>query len=152
MAGTTALFLAGLWAPALVWDPRTIRASAMAALFPWKDVDLAFVLFASYTMVLHCPLEEIFWRGIVLDPEGPAGLEIGMNGILFYAVHAAALVTTLGRLGWLLALPAGVAGAGWSWVTRRTRTLWPALASHAAVDLAILWGIWFFFVRGGVQA
>jgi membrane protease YdiL (CAAX protease family) len=75
-----------------------------------------------------------------------------MNGVRFYLLHAAARGDTLGRVGWLLALPAGVAGAAWSWVTRRTRTLWPALVSHAAVDLAILWGIWFFFVRGGVQA
>jgi membrane protease YdiL (CAAX protease family) len=152
MAGTTVMFLIGLWAPALFWDPRSIRSSAMAALFPWKNVDLAFILFASYTMIVHCPIEEIFWRGIVLDPNGPPAIEILLNGLFFYLVHVSALAYALGRLGWLLAVPAGVAGAGWSWVTRRSGSLWPALVSHGAVDLAILWGFWFFFVRGGIQA
>lgn len=33
-AGASALFVAVLFVPLLFWDPRTIRASAAAALFP----------------------------------------------------------------------------------------------------------------------
>jgi membrane protease YdiL (CAAX protease family) len=148
IVGTTLVFVAVLWAPRLFWDPRTIRTSAAAALFPWKNVDLTLVVFVVYTMVLHCPLEEIFWRGVVLNPNGRLSVEIAANAALFYLVHVAALTITLGALGWLLAIPAGLAAVGWSFVTLRSRSLWPALISHWAVDAAILWGMWYYFARG----
>jgi membrane protease YdiL (CAAX protease family) len=133
--------------PILVWDPRTIRGSALSVLFPWKNVEGAFAIFAAYTMMVHCPLEETFWRGAVLNLGGRPTLEICRNAAFFYLLHGAVLAPTLGARGWLLALPAGLAGGGWSLVTMRSRSLWPALISHWVVDAAILGGIWFFFVR-----
>lgn len=147
-AGTTAIFLAGLFLPLLFWDPAAVRAPAMAALFPWKRVDLAFVLFSAYTMVVHCPLEEVFWRGAATDA-GRVRLPVAVaaNAGFFYLVHVGAMAYTLGALGWLLAIPTGLAGGAWAYVTLRSRSIWPALISHWAVDAAILWGMWFFFVR-----
>jgi len=144
--GATLLFCGALFIPLLFWDPRSIRATAAAALFPWKRADLAFAGFAAYTMIVHCPLEEIFWRGAVTKPEARPAVAIAGNAVFFYLVHVGALAYTLGGLGWLLALPAGLAGGGWSFMTLRSRSIWPALISHGAVDAVILWGMGFYFV------
>lgn len=146
--GASALFVAVLFLPLLFWDPRTIRESAAAALFPWKRADLGFLLFGAYTMIVHCPLEEVFWRGAVTKPGTPAAVAIAGNAVFFYLVHVGAMAYTLGGLGWLLALPTALAGAGWSFLTLRSRSIWPALISHWAADAAILGGMWFYFVRG----
>lgn len=148
VAGTTIVFVSCLFLPLLFWDPRTVREPAATALFPWKNVDLTLVIFVVYTMVFHCPLEEIFWRGAATKTDAPqAGIAIAGNTIFFYLVHVVALAKTLGAIGWLLAVPAGLAGGAWAWVTLRSRSLWPALISHWAVDAAILWGMWFYFAR-----
>ena len=147
-AGASVLFVGVLLLPLLVWDPRSIQATAAAALFPWKRADLGFMLFAAYTMLVHCPLEEIFWRGAVTKPDASMRLAITGNAVFFYLVHVGALAYTLGALGWLLAVPAGLAGGAWAFMTRRTGSIWPALISHWAVDAVILWGMGFCFVRG----
>lgn len=90
--------------------------------------------FAVYSMLVHCPVEELFWRGVV-DPRSAWA-----NAAGFYLLHAVPLALFLGSTlqGALLALPAGAAGIYWSWLARRSGTLWPPLLSHAAADLAIL--------------
>jgi membrane protease YdiL (CAAX protease family) len=143
---TTVVFLAGLAVPLLFWSPSTIREQGRA-FFPWNDSEAAFAIFAAYTMIVHCPLEEIFWRGAVTDPAARLPVAVAGNAAFFYLLHAAAMGKSLGGTGWLLAIPAGLAGGGWAFVTARSRSLWPALLSHWAVDVAILWGMWFFFVR-----
>lgn len=145
VAGATAVFLAGLSAPLLFWSFESIRG--MRAFFPWNDTEAAFMLFAAYTMLVHCPLEEIFWRGAVTDPGARLPVAVAGNALFFYLLHAAALSMSLGGKGWLIAIAAGLAGGAWAFVTARSRSLWPALISHWAVDAAILWGMWFFFVR-----
>lgn len=145
---TTVVILAGLFAPLLFWDPRTVRDEAAVALFPWQDRTLTFFLFAAYTLLVHASLEEVFWRGAFTDlgRARPAAVLAG-NAIGFYLVHVVALAFALGAVGWLLALPTAGAGLAWGYVTLRTRSLWPALVSHWAADLAILWGMWHFFLR-----
>jgi membrane protease YdiL (CAAX protease family) len=90
--------------------------------------------FAAYSMAVHCWAEELFWRGVV-DPRSAAA-----NAVGFYLQHAAPIAIFLGSpvQGALLAVPAGAAGLYWSFASRRSGSLWPALASHAAADLAIL--------------
>lgn len=97
-----------------------------------------FWLFAIYSMLIHCPAEELFWRGVV-DPRSAWA-----NGVGFYLQHALQMALFLESplLGPLLSIPAGAAGLYWSWVTRRSGSLWPALVSHAAADLAILAIAW----------
>ncbi len=150
--GTSAVMVAGLFAPALFWDPRSVRDEAVRVLFPVEDRVRAFAVMAAYTMLIHASLEEIFWRGVFTDP-GKATLKASMAGnfVAFYAVHAIALGLSLKGTGLLLALPTGLAGAAWAWVTHRTKSLWPALASHWAADAAILWGMWHYFLRGSVS-
>jgi membrane protease YdiL (CAAX protease family) len=141
------LFAGVLLLPLLFWDPRSIRSTAAAALFPWKRADLGFAFFAAYTMLIHCPLEEIFWRGAVTKPEASTSLAIAGNAVFFYLVHVGALAYTLGAPGGLLAVPAGLAGGAWAFMTRRSRSIWPALISHWAVDAVILGGMWAYFIR-----
>src|SRR5262245_40806945 len=61
-----ALFL--IAAP-FVHDPAPYRAVFRKTLLPWGDPTTLFGLFALYTMVVHAPLEEIFWRAAVMDLE-----------------------------------------------------------------------------------
>ncbi|HEX7900269.1 MAG TPA: CPBP family intramembrane glutamic endopeptidase [Planctomycetota bacterium] len=97
-----------------------------------------FWFFAVYSMAVHCWAEELFWRGVVDSRSATA------NGIGFYLQHAIPIAIFLGSplQGAVLSIPAGAAGLYWSWVSRRSRSLWPALASHAAADLAILGIVW----------
>lgn len=146
--GTTLAILAGLAVPLLVWDPSSVREEANRQLFAWPDKMRTFAFFAAYTMIVHAPLEEIFWRGCFTDVE-KASMRTAVlgNAAGFYLVHAVALAYGLGKLGLLVALPTAAAGAVWAFVTHRTRSLWPALWSHWAADAAILGGMWFFFLR-----
>jgi len=69
------------------------------------------------------------------------------NAAGFYLVPVVALSWALGWIGAALALPTLAAGAVWGFVTHRTRSIWPALASHFAADVVILGGMWLYFVR-----
>lgn len=53
----------------------------------------------------------------------------------------------IGPEAFLLAIPAGAAGAGWAFVAMRTRSLWPGLVSHWGADAVILGMMWFYFIR-----
>ncbi len=146
--GTTAAIAGALLIGPLVQDPTPYRATFRETLFPWGKPELTFVLFAVYTLLVHAPLEEIFWRGAVLDPATPGTRRaIAANGILFFVLHAVPLAMVLGPRGILLALPTLAAGAIWAFVTIRSRSLWPGLVSHWGADALILAGMWFYFIR-----
>jgi membrane protease YdiL (CAAX protease family) len=146
--GTTAVIVAGLLLPRLFFDPVAVRERAVAVLFPVADRGRLFAGFAVYTLLVHAWVEEVFWRGVFTDVEAARlpTVVVG-NAVGFYLVHAVALAYALGGMGWLLALPTAGAGAVWGFVTGRTRSLWPAIASHYAADLVILGGMWLYFVR-----
>ena len=147
-AGTTLLVALFLIAAPFVHNPTPYRELFRKTLLPWGNPGTLFALFAVYTMVLHAPLEEIFWRAVVMDPvQSPPGTAIAGNGVFFYAFHAVPLTMVLGPLGLLAAIPAGAAGAVWAFVTIRSRSLWPGLVSHWGADGLILGGMWFFFIR-----
>jgi membrane protease YdiL (CAAX protease family) len=126
---SVALVLGGLALSLLLPRPADAGAILRDRVFAGR-----FWLFAAYSMAVHCWVEELFWRGVV-DPRSAAA-----NAAGFYLQHAVPIALFLGSpgLGALLAVPAGAAGVYWSWVSRRSGSLWPALASHAAADLAIL--------------
>lgn len=105
----------------------------------------AFAGMAAYTMLVHAPLEELFWRGVFTDVDVPRGALLA-NALTFYAVHVIALTNAVGAWDWIAALPTAVAGLGWAWVTLRTRSIWPALASHGAADAAILAGMAYYYL------
>ena len=127
-----ALILGGLALSLFLPRPEEVGSLLRKKVF--GDSESRFWVFAVYSMLIHCPAEELFWRGVV-DPRSAAA-----NGVGFYLQHAAPLALFLGSplQGLLLAVPAGAAGLWWSWASRRSGTLVPALVSHAAADLAIL--------------
>ena len=129
MAISTALVLGGLGAALLLPRPADVGTLLRDRVFAGR-----FWLFAAYSMAVHCWAEELFWRGVV-DPRSAAA-----NAVGFYLQHAIPIAVFLESPWWgaALSIPAGAAGLYWSWVSRRSGSLWPALASHAAADLAIL--------------
>jgi len=140
-----ALFLV---AAPFVHDPRPYREVFRKTLLPWGHPATLFAVFAVYTMAVHAPLEEIFWRAVVMDPgQSPPRTAIAGNGVFFWLFHAVPMAMVLGPLGLLAAVPAGAAGAVWAFVTIRSRSLWPGLVSHWGADGLILGGMWFFFIR-----
>jgi membrane protease YdiL (CAAX protease family) len=146
--GTTAAIAAVLLAAPLVQDPAPYRALFRQTLLPWGRPELTFAIFAAYTMLVHAPLEEIFWRAVVMDPErGPAGTAAAGNAAFFYLLHAAPMALILGAPGALMAVPTAAAGALWAFVTIRSRSLWPGLVSHWGADALILGQMWFYFIR-----
>jgi len=130
-----ALVLGGLGLSLLLPRPGDVGSILRDQLFGGSEG--RFWLFAAYSMAVHCWAEELFWRGVV-DPRSAAA-----NAVGFYLQHAAPMALFLeSPWGVLLAVPAGASGLFWSFVSRRAGTLWPAVASHAAADLAILGIVW----------
>jgi membrane protease YdiL (CAAX protease family) len=132
----------------LLQDPAPYRDLFRRRVLPWGDASAVFPLFAAYTLIVHAPLEEIFWRGVVMDPErSPLRTAIAGSALGFYLIHAVPMGLLLGSRGLLLALPTAAAGALWAFVTIRSRSLWPGLVSHWGADGVILVGMWFYFIR-----
>ena len=148
VAGTTLIVALCLAAAPFLHPPAPYRDLFRRTLLPWGDPRALFALFAVYTMVVHAPLEEIFWRAAAMDPDTPARCNTILgNAFFFYLFHAVPLSMVLGPLGLLAAVPAGAAGAVWAFVTIRSRSLWPGLVSHWGADGLILAGMWFYFIR-----
>jgi membrane protease YdiL (CAAX protease family) len=146
--GLTGAIAVCLAAAPLVHDPTPYRELFRAIVTPGSRAELLFWIFAAYTMVIHAPLEEIFWRAAVMDPESPRlSNTIAGNAFFFYLLHALPMAMVLGAQGLLFALPAAAAGGAWAFVTIRSRSLWPALVSHWGADGLILGGMWFYFIR-----
>ncbi len=146
--GTTLVIASSLLLGPLILDPAPHRELFRRTVFPWGDPGALFPVFAAYTMIVHAPLEEIFWRGVVLDPERrPVGTVIAGNAVFFFLIHAVPLGIVLGVPGVLVAVPSAAAGAVWAFVTIRSRSLWPGLVSHWGADGVILAGMWFYFIR-----
>lgn len=147
-AGSSVLFVACLALAPLILDLASYRELFRRDVLLNLPSALAFAVFAGYTMVVHVPLEEIFWRGAVLDPErAPLPTAVAGNAVFFYLTHAAPLGLLLGPKGCLFALPTALAGGAWAFLVIRSRSLWPGLASHWAADAAILAGMAWYFVR-----
>jgi len=146
--GTTLLVAGFLAVAPFVRDPAPYKGVFHRVLFPSGGSSSLFLLFAAYSLIVHSPLEEIFWRAVVTDPSRPErGVLVSGNALGFGLLHALPMAQVLGAEGILLALPTAAAGALWAFVTIRTRSLWPALVSHWGADALILAGMWFFFVR-----
>jgi membrane protease YdiL (CAAX protease family) len=143
--GTSLLIVPFLFAAPWIQDPAPYRDLFRDTVLPSGPVSRVFPGVAIYTMIVHVPLEELFWRGAVLDPERPCQLG---NGIFFYLLHAIPMTMILGpKKGLLFALPTLAAGTIWAFVTIRSRSLWPGLVSHWGADGVILAGMWFYFIR-----
>lgn len=95
--------------------------------------------FAVYSAFVNPALEELFWRGVLLDEtRRPAPADA-----LFAGYHV--LVLTL-VVEWPFALAAGIALAAAAWLWRiaavRCAGLAAPFASHVAADLAVIFAVW----------
>ena len=148
--GVTALFVGGSLLPFLFWDPSALRETVREEIFPGGDPSQLFWWMVAYTLILHVPLEELYWRGVVLGTFRGRGMRAGtsitVNAVFFYALHAIPLHLAGFVWGWLLAAPTGLAGGAWAWVRVRSNSVWPLLLSHAAVCVAILEVVRRFFI------
>ncbi len=71
--------------------------------------------------------EEVLFRGTLLKIQLrhlPAGLAIGLNGLLFGMIH----------FNEMSLVPLTIVGAFFAWLTWRSNSVWPAIASHAALN------------------
>ncbi len=94
--------------------------------------------------VLQYPiLEESFFRGPVWILSA-CGVSI-RHRLGFFLIWAAIIFPTA---YWalnhtVLVIQVFIAGVGWGWLTYRTKSLWPAIASHALANALIYFGIKF---------
>ena len=149
-AGVTLLFVGGALLPLLFWDPSPLRETVRDKIFPGSDPTEGFWWMAAYTVFLHVPLEELYWRGVVLGTFRGRGMRMGtataVNAVFFFALHAIPLHVAGFSWGWLLAVPTGLAGGAWAWIRVRSDSMWPLFLSHAAVCVAILEVVRRFFL------
>ncbi len=125
----------GVWLLANFFDAVMPQIQAIYATRAQLDARLIAVLL----VLVIAPMEEVFWRGLVLDEllaVYPRGLAFGLAVALYSLVHVFALNP-------MLLLAAAVLGAHWSYLYLRFRTLVPGLVSHALWDVAIfvLWPV-----------
>ncbi len=94
---------------------------------PW------WIIFA-HAIVVNAFLEEYYWRGFLLARTGAVAGAFGFAFMHFagFAVYVTVLEAAL------LSLPALAAGLAWGWLRRASGSLWPCVATHAAVDTGIM--------------
>jgi membrane protease YdiL (CAAX protease family) len=71
--------------------------------------------------------EEVLFRGTLLKVQLqhlPVALAIGLNGLLFGIIH----------FNEMSLVPLTIVGAFFAWLTWRSGSVWPAIASHAALN------------------
>jgi uncharacterized protein len=105
---------------------------------------LPFLIAATYFTFVNSALEEYAFRWFVTTRfeavvPRPAFAPTLLSALAFTAHHVIVLLAYL-PLGPALLASFGVFAGGliWSWLYRRTRSIWPSWISHALVDTAIM--------------
>jgi uncharacterized protein YbjT (DUF2867 family)/membrane protease YdiL (CAAX protease family) len=136
--------IAGLSAWVVMWLGAFAVAAGLSSLAPtlwssaaefyaWADAIpfwLALVLLTSIVAG-----EEIIWRGAL-----GLGLATRLGAwpaVLFSAVAFTLAHASIGAP--LLLVAAALAGAAWTWLAIRTRSLWASFVSHLLWDVSLLW-------------
>jgi membrane protease YdiL (CAAX protease family) len=143
--GTFAVIVGGFLAIVSAMDLEPFREAARTWLFRRDLTPLAWVLFAVYTVVIHVPLEELYWRGRLLEMMRGRRFAAVLNSFFFHLLHALPLWMIVGPQGPLVALPAAAGGAIWAFGRLRSGSIVPSLASHAAVCAILLAALWLKF-------
>ena len=118
---------------------RTLIAGAGSALGLRPRADLLWLVL--YATVNPC-VEEAYWRGALLGPRvrSRVGTRLARAVVLigFLNHHAVVLAACVGPGAALrMCVPIFIAGALWTLVFERTRSLWWSAASHLGVDTAL---------------
>lgn len=142
--GMAAAITAAYLAVGRAWlDPALVRAMADRA---GIGTPLTYAAGAAYWVLLNALVEEVVWRWFVSrqwerllgDRPGARALAALASAACFTAHHTLALAA---QARWPLVLAGSAAvfcaGAAWSWLYLRYRSVWVPWAAHVLADLAI---------------
>ena len=110
-----------------------------------------FPLFAVFISFFHSLLEEYYWRWFAfgnLHRCMSSARAAHLLGACGFAAHHVVITTTFfpGFLGWFSGFSVGIAGAVWSWMMTRHRSIVGAWIAHMIVDLCLMAvGYWLIF-------
>jgi membrane protease YdiL (CAAX protease family) len=139
---TVPVVLVGLAVGPVVWLawPLVALESDMAALLArFGLAGWSLAAFAVYAAIANAPLEELFWRGVLLDEtRRPAP-----SDALFAGYHVIVLLLVV---EWPLAIAAAFVLTAAAWLWRIAASRYGGLAvpyiSHLAADLAVIGAVW----------
>ncbi|MFO0828402.1 MAG: CPBP family intramembrane glutamic endopeptidase [Phycisphaerales bacterium] len=138
-AGIGVIILAASW----ILGDRAIDVELFRAILAKNGLSdpAKFLLAAAWLSIVNSLLEEYAFRWFIttrFEALAPRGAVV-LSALAFTAHHVIVLLAYLPLLSTLLA-SAGifVGGMFWSWLYRRTRSVWPCWISHALVDAAIM--------------
>jgi len=123
----------------LAWPSVALDPDMAALLARFGLAGGPLVGFAVYAAIVNAPLEELFWRGVLLDTaQRPAP-----GDALFAGYHALVLALVV---AWPVAVAAAIvlAAAAWAWRVAAVRCggLAVPFVSHLAADLAVIVAVW----------
>jgi nucleoside-diphosphate-sugar epimerase/membrane protease YdiL (CAAX protease family) len=136
--------IAGLSAGAIMWAGAFGVAALLAALLPslwsgsaelYRWADALPLGLAIAMLIVIVAGEEIIWRGAL-------GLGLAARAGPWAAVWLSAAAFTLAHVtigSPLLLLAAVLAGAAWTYLAIRTRSLWAPFVAHMLWDVSLLW-------------
>lgn len=134
-----------------VIDPQTARdAAARTGL----DDPTRYILFAAYLTFINALLEEYVWRWFVFEKceVGLAGRQVGaiLLAALFFTIHHTVALSI--QFAWPAVVlgTIGVFGAGavWSWLYQRYRSVWVPFVSHIFADIGVFIAGWLIIFSG----
>jgi hypothetical protein len=114
--------------------PETPAAIAAEAAKRAAVFGIAPMVLLLKSLMLAPLLEEGFYRGLImplLKKYLPLWMAVGVPTGFFALTHISA--------GYANVVFAGAAGLLFSWIVLRSRSLWPAMLCHAAVNLGVVW-------------
>jgi membrane protease YdiL (CAAX protease family) len=142
------VFAAVTLAVGVLWlEPRLDRAPLRAMADATGIATAAgYARMAVYIALVNSLLEEYVWRWFVyrrFERLMPSRIAVWASAAAFtlhhtviLAIHFSPAMTVIGSVAVF------AAGAIWSWCYLRYRSIWPGYASHAIVDLAVLYLGW----------
>ncbi len=104
----------------------------------FREVPLETLVFALLSVALAGTVEELAFRGVLLDSLAPRGIwrAVALSSALFGLMHVTNLFLGAPWFSVLLQVTfAGMAGTGYAAMRLRTRSLWPPIILHALFDL-----------------
>lgn len=143
--GSGALFYITIFGGVWLFQDQLINVEAVRSLLKewgFSGLGLIFVL-----IVINPFLEELYWRGVMLNRLGRSGAAIVVTAIFYSLYHILSVVLLFTwPLNILLVLPVFLAGLFWAIVRKKTGSLVSVMISHLLADAGIM-SIYWFLIR-----